>query len=429
MSAKSWIAWGTGCAATLCAPALASGVTWTSPRTVQASKTSFQHPFSVARGGDGTIAIVFRHRGDRPDRATVHVAVRTPSGRWRRTRTVSDPRYGAAQPRIAVDARGRVLVVWARPSSRSGSARGPFLVVARAATSSGRWGSIVAVGRSAHFFEVSPGVAFDAHGNAIVAWRGYRRVGRRIRDVVQASYRRVDGKFTRAVDISPTTTTFRVDPVVAMSPGGRAYVAWASGIERPHVDVAVRTRAARWLPARRVSDVPASEPKLTVGADGAAVVAWREADVDTEGNGVQSGGVGAAVETGPGKFGAPLHLADARTSGVLLASAQTGETILAWENSAADGLHYAIRSAGEAGFGSPQVASQVHAGALVVLDDGSTVAYWSDRGIKASLRPGGGGFGRAQQVSTGGLFPAAAPGGAVTWLEGDVLRFSEPAGR
>ena len=344
----------------LAPPAFAAS--WSPPRTVQNSRTSFPHPYSVAAGRDGTIAVIFRYGGDFPAKATVFVAVRR-DGRWLPTRMVSAPRGGAAQPRVGVDAHGHVLAVWARPTSVSGNTpRGPYRIEARMTGAGERWGPIVTIGTSAHFFESSPGIAFDARGDATVVWRGYRRLGRHNQDVTQAAYRPAGGRFGRATTLPSVRGLGGATPAVAMSPGGRAYVAWASALGEPFIEVATRSRAGRWSRARRISRQPASEPQIAVASDGRVVVAWREAGFDSEGNGIQRGDVGAAIGTAAGTFGGPQHIADANTSGVQLATSPAGETVLAWSDSDESGgnLRYAVRPSGGR-FGAAQDVPGAHA--------------------------------------------------------------------
>ena len=115
---------------------------------------------------------------------------------------------------------------------------------------------IVTIGTSAHFVESSPGVAFDARGDAIVVWRGYRRVGRHNQDVTQAAYRPAGGRFGRVTSLPSVRGFGGATQAVAISPGGRAYVAWASALVKPFIEVATRSRAGRWSNARRVSRQP-----------------------------------------------------------------------------------------------------------------------------------------------------------------------------
>jgi hypothetical protein len=293
----------------------------------------------------------------------------------------------------------------------------------------GHWGAIVTLGTSAHFFESSPGIAFDGRGDATVAWRGYTHVGRRVRDVIRAAYRPAHGRFGRAGAISPAGTGARSQPVVAMNPRGRSYVAWTTGIENPSIDVAARDLRGRWGAPQRVSSTKASEPRIAVAFDGTIVVAWREAAVDTEGNDAQVGGGGAAIAPRTGMFAAAQHVADVRTSAPLLAISPSGEIVLAWDESESAGFSYAIR-VGTGGFGAPQQVPGAHADALAILSDGCAVAYWAQNGngIRAITRPVGGQFGAPQTVSATGTFPTTAPGGAVAWLDLDasVLKFALP---
>jgi len=144
--------------------------------------------------------------------------------------------------------------------------------------------------------------------------------------------------------------------------------------------------------------------------------------VDTEGDGIQSGGVGAAIGTATGSFSAPQHVADTRTSNVLAAASPSGETVLAWGSADDAALGYAVRPAGGA-FGPARAAPGFRAGALTAGGDGTVLAVWSDGGIQAAARPPQGDFAGPETISASGAFPVAA-GRAVVWLAGDVLRIS-----
>ena len=159
------------------------------------------------------------------------------------------------------------------------------------------------------------------------------------------------------------------------------------------------------------------------------MVAWREAGFDSEGNGIQRGDVGAAIETAAGTFGGPEHIADANTSGVQLATSPAGETVLAWSDSDESGgnLRYAVRPSGGQ-FGAAQDVPGAHAGVLSTLADGTVLAHWGRNGIHALARQPQGDFGAAETISPTGRFPAAADG-AVVWLEGQVLKISTQSSR
>src|SRR5206468_7141606 len=167
----------------------------------------------------------------------------------------------------------------------------------------------------------------------------------------------------------------------------------------------------RWSSARRISRQPASEPQIAVASDGQVVVAWREAGFDSEGDGIQRGGAGAAIGTTAGTFAAPQHVADANTAGAQLATSPAGETVLAWSDSDESGgnLRYAVRPNGGE-FGAPQDVLGGHAGVLSTLPDGSVLAFWGRDRIHAVTRHVHGDFGAAETISPTGLFPAAADG-------------------
>ena len=124
------------------------------------------------------------------------------------------------------------------------------------------------------------------------------------------------------------------------------------------------------------------------------------------------GGVGAAIGTAAGSFGKPLHVADAGTTGLLLAAAPTGETVLAWSTPmdvGAGGL--AVRAAHATAFGAARRAPCTSAdlaphqaarqGVLATLADGTMLFAGPDGGrdgIRLAIPPPGGRFARARLI-------------------------------
>ena len=93
-----------------------------------------------------------------------------------------------------------------------------------------------------------------------------------------------------------------VRPALAVTPGGRALVAY--GGDRGLVVHERATATEPFGPAARVGDGDAAAPAAALAPDGGAVVAWRSA----EEAGVEAGVV-AASRAAPGPFGTPQRLA------------------------------------------------------------------------------------------------------------------------
>jgi hypothetical protein len=227
---------------------------------------------------------------------------------------------------------------------------------------------------------------------------------------------------------------------LATSADGRAYIAFATtpagepqqDIAQPFVAVAARGRDGRWSSPRQVSGRPAAQPRVTVAADGAVVVAWRESSFNAD-DMPRYGGVGAAIGSAGARFGAPLHVADARTTGLLLAAAPTGETVLAWSSptDTSGPLDYAIRARKAATFTPAQRAPGATAdlalgtGTLAMLDDGTALFLGPNGprdGIRLAIRPPGSAFARARLILTPGSAPIVAVAGlraTVVYVKGD----------
>jgi hypothetical protein len=191
------------------------------------------------------------------------------------------------------------------------------------------------------------------------------------------------------------------------------------------VEVAARDRTGHWSAPRQVSGHPAAQPLITVAGDGAVVVAWRESSFNSD-DMPRYGGVGAAIGTAHGSFGPPLHVADAGTTGLLLAAAPTGETVLAWSTprDVVGPLDYAVRAANATAFSAARRAPGTSAdlaphqarpqGALAILNDGTTLYAGPDgprNSIRLAIRPPGGRFARARLILPAAYSPIIAVSG------------------
>jgi hypothetical protein len=351
----------------------------------------------VAIGGDGTLAF-FSGR----------IAIRRPDGRWKKTRTLSDRAYALESARVVIDPFGGMTVAWIR-SCRASSARscgGRKVVQARSRSARGRWGPIETLGRVG--YDPALALCAEARGGATVAWHA--------NNAVNVARHATGQRFGRVMSFRRNGPEDGGTTALATSADGRAYIAFATAppselehdIPQSFVAVAARSRHGRWSAPQQASDRPAAQPRVTVAADGAVVVAWRESSFNAD-DMPRYGGVGAAIGTADGRFAAPQHVADARTTGLLLGAGNAGDTVLAWSSptDTTGPLDYAVRAAKAAGFGAVRRAPGVRAdltssqGAFAILDDGTALFAGPpgiDGAVRIAIRPPAGRFARAQLV-------------------------------
>jgi hypothetical protein len=423
--------------ALLAAPAQAAR--WTAPRALPGT-TGVTLPYDVAVGGDGTVAIAYQEP-EPGGSGNVRVIVRR-GGTWLQPRTVVRPGgYGERSPRVAVSGSGEVLAVWVRTTSRGGGpTRGPYRIEARTRDRRGTWGAIRTLGISGHFVENGLDVAVNPRGDAVVAWRGVRRVGRRNIDQTAAAYRRTGGRFGDATVLRESQAT--AEQQVEIGRDGVAHLVWTSGLYggSPVVRYGRRTRSTGWSSPGTIAAAPATRPSVAVTFGRAAVVGWRAAQADSEGAGIQRGLLRTRVRSPNGRWFALQALSSSPATEVVLAAPQVvGETVAAWRGPppseiAPDGagIAWSVRAPagafGPTGLLAPTEPVAPWPPALAAVGEGSVVAAWSTPfgapggGVRASVRPSGGTFGEVRHLEAGGVYPAAGggPGRAVViWLAGE----------
>lgn len=171
------------------------------------------------------------------------------------------------------------------------------------------------------------GLAMDASGNSIVAWNEEDPVSEA--DVIKARRVAANGDLGPVIDVAPGEDGLR--PAVAVTPGGRAFVAWRSRVGEPFDPDGVK---GRWIepdgtlgPLLTIvepvpGDVSALDVKVAIDSAGVASVVWRdEADNVLELRRVQPDGT-----LGP-------LLDDISGSGVLnpqIAALPNGSSVVVW---------------------------------------------------------------------------------------------------
>jgi hypothetical protein len=408
-------------------PTSAAGASWSKPLAVPGSGDGVLNRVAIAR--DGTIAVGW---------GAATVAIRRPGGAWR-VRSLAARNTSAQSTDIAFDPTGRLLVTWIHAPAPPGKAlAGPFQVRAVTWTRRSGWGGVRVLGRSGHFGLAHPTITMNATGDALIAWRGFRRAGRRVVEAVSTSFRPAGGRFgreQRVRDGGPYRD-------VALDERGNAYAVWTT-YRGPFLRFAFRARGRGWGAPRTIAGPRASLASLFVLPDRTAVVAYREADVDSEGNGLQAGAIRALIRSSAGNFGPVLRLSESRAHEIVGAVSPTGELTLAWATAdtfdppRSSDLGFVVRSAA-GDLSAAQTVLGVHAGQLpwpiAYLDDGSALlAYGGENMIRAATRaPGTSAFGSPETIAARGLYPSLAVSGTtavVAFYDLDARRVKVAARR
>lgn len=235
----------------------------------------------------------------------VVVSVRPAGGSWATPQVISGNGRRAIDPQVAIDATGRVVVVW-RQAMRlrtvrvRGVPRRQAVYVVRARdkmVSEFAWGPVTML--SSDRQKVGrPEVAIDSGGGAVATWHwgtGTPPASRGYVGEVQVSERMQDGSWTSAQRVSRATACVSVDdPFVAVGSRGHAVVWWQcdlTGGRSTALSVSRTPGAAfgpeRELPFRTFGDVSADlavspagrAVAVSAGSDG--TLDWWRGDVDT----------------------------------------------------------------------------------------------------------------------------------------------------
>jgi hypothetical protein len=393
---------------------------WSAPDRVPDS-AGFGTPYDIAINHGGRIAVAFARGG-------IRVAIRGPNGGWEPTAEISRTDAAVASPTVAVDASGDMTVAWLEASGSGPPLSGPYKIRATSGDGHGRWGKPVTLGRSNHFELAEPQLAINERGDAVVAWRGLRRDDPSGgTEAVFLAYQRAGHKFKKGRPIVERLKPRRVyDHKVGLDAAGRAFVVWTTS-EGPTIRFIMRRPGGRFGPLRSLSASPASRPNLAVAGDGGVIVAWRAAELDSEGEGFRYGAPWAILRGADGRWTPARRLSTVPIYSPLIAASAFGRAVVAWApppnpdgNFAVDpDLRYSARNRG--GDLLPEVeVPGVPAGAesfaparrLGMLQDGTSVVVAArDHEIVATEMRWGGTFGPLRTLAGPGEEPLVATAG------------------
>ena len=402
-------------------PAHADAAGWSPSRAVPDS-VGAGFPYDADVGGGGRLAVAMVRRG-------VRVIVRDPAGGWGAPELVSRPRASATAPDVEVTGRGEVIVAWTQSSSRRLPISGPNAVRVAVRSRRGRWSSWT-VGGTRHFIAAEPRLAVNARGDGAVIWRGWRRRGGR--DRLLAAFRPAGGAFTRAVSMGETG----IDQQVAVDRGGRVFAAWTRTLPPQHLRSQVRFArrvAGTWSRPETVAEDRVGGPQLALVPDGSVVLAWRAAERGL--GATRTGEVVSAVRSPGGAWGPARALSSVRTKAIHLGTSSAGEVLATWTPAPPPlperqqfALYLATRPPG-GDFGPVTVTPDLVDGPLAVTADGTAVTLVDLPAMRAAVRPPGGPFGAPVRLSRVGGYPTVSAWGDVAvavWMgfAPDRLRYA-----
>ena len=418
--------------ATLAAPAAAAS--W-QPSTLITRSADPQFDFSV--GADGTAAAAWASDG------YVRAAVKPRGKPWGSAVRVSDGRFGVARPAVAVTGRGEVVVAWTQNGTRSGRPGPvipPLTIRSRTRGAAGGWGSERQLGTTAHFVEAGVDLAANAGGETIAVWRGVRRISATRRaDAVQSAFRRPNTAFGGAQTVREQQAGRRsgvTGPVVALDERGTAHAAWSDALDQV-VRLASRSRGASgaWLTPRTIGGKPSSNPVIAVGGDRSVTIAWRATQLDSEGDGSQSGALDVRARNTSGALTDTQRVSQTATHNYRLATGPLGQAVLTWSGRDTDpptpgvaDLRVATRPTASGRFGAPEIVTGVKPddfhGGPVMLPDETVLFAWSDAGrTRVIARPPGGSFAASPEFDEPGLYPLIGAAGSTA-----IMAFNRASG-
>jgi hypothetical protein len=365
----------------------------------------------TAMGSNGDVAATWV--GFVAGKPTVQVATRPPSGSFSAPLDLSPPGNESSNAsQVAEDAAGEATVVWNSSVEKSN-------YIMEAATVAGGIPSapvkLSAPGQNA----VSPTVAVDERGDAIVAWTRSNGAD----EIVQASYRPAGGTFGAPVNLSAAGGN-AIMPRVAIDAAGNATVVWEryNGANEV-VEEATRSAATgSFAPTVALSNPAegAIQPSVAMNAEGDTAVTWVRLGASTV--------TQATVRPAGGQFSEPASLS-VSDAGCIASHPQValdgrGDPTVVW--ACAIGFESVVEYANGtlAGTFSPTMGLAFEAWYPSIAEDaaGDTLvgyATFRANGAAAAFRPAGGAFGAGQEVSSAGQLVDGGPGGFNVAISGD----------
>ena len=221
----------------------------------------------VAAGPDGAVTAVWYRRDGHNSR--VQVATLAPNEYWSPPTDLSLPGEDATDPEVAMGARATALVVWRTWDGAH------HRVQASSRGENGKWSAPISLSQAGED-AWDPQVAVGPHGMAVVAWRRSDGTSHQVQATTRVAY----GPWSSPVMLS-TGGGDAWDPRVAVGSNGTATVAWSrSDGSNERVQAATRAPNGSWSSPVTLSDAGADalNPQVVVAPDGEITAMWRSWD-------------------------------------------------------------------------------------------------------------------------------------------------------
>ena len=344
------------------------GGSWGAPVPLSEPSNQVASP-QVAIAGSHVVAVWERHI-DR--NLIVEESDRDPTTHaWGTPTSLSTSGRDAQAPRIAVDASGSPIAVWASVNLAG------WTVQAAYRPAGGTWQAPVSL-EGPQAGTAAPDVVLDTTGRAVAVWASTSGSGWR----VHAASRGTDGFWSQATAISGPDATGSIAPQLALEGTNDVTAVWSRSLGTSSVlESATRSAATgAWSPARQLfpTGPDAFAPQIAVNKRGDGVIVWTSSD--------QSGlSVVASVRPAGRAWGPPTVLATATSGAVApqVAIDARGDALAVWTHSTGgfSRVQAANRTAGSGAWSAPRTLSKAGTDALtpqVALDnEGDGAISWA----------------------------------------------------
>jgi len=388
-------------------PAAAAAIpTWSAVSPISESGTNLM---DTAMGSHGDVAATWV--GFVAGTPTVQVATRSPSGSFSAPLDLSPPGNESSNAsQVAEDAAGEAIVVWNSSVEKSN-------YIMEAAIVEGGIRSAPAKLSEPGQNAISPTVAADERGDAIVAWTRSNGAD----EIVQASFRPAGGSFGPTVSLSAAGGNAAA-PKVAIDAAGNAIVVWErNNGANEVVEEATRSAAiGKFAPVGVLSNPAegAIQPSVAMNAEGDTAVVWVRLGA--------SNVTQATVRPAGGTFSAPANLSGEgfNADHPQVALDGRGDPTVVWARQLGFELVVEYASGTPVASFSPPMGLAFEAWYPSIAEDaaGDTlVGYATVRTptANAAFRPAGGAFGAGREVSSAGQIVDGGPGGFNVAMSGD----------
>jgi hypothetical protein len=307
-----------------------AGGAWGAPKALSAPADHVASP-QIVIVGSNLVAVWERYDGKNLIAQAADGDLAT--GTWHAPASLSLPGRDAQAPRVAVDARGDMVVVWASVRTSGWTIESAYRLAGAS------WQPAVSL-ESPQAGTAAPDVVLDPSGNAVAAWASTSGSGWR----VHTAYRGSSGTWSKAFALSGPDPSGSVAPQLALDGAHGVTAVWSRSLDTSTViEVATGDVATgAWTTPTQISPSgpDALAPLIAVNKRGDSVIVWTSSD--------PSGlGVVALLRRHPAKtWGPPTVLARA-VSGPFspqIALDPRGDALVVWSHST--GGHSRVQAAG-----------------------------------------------------------------------------------